>query len=229
MNDKFKGNSDNPLDKFFDDDSIELEKDLIKDDNVEELNKIVPTKWKDIKKSRKNLNKDIKSRDKIGTDKWKDVDKARKKSKTNSSNKIIFISILVLFICILITFFYLFSIKYEIFSKGSLGVKAVNLLYDFSSVNELEDNLNDLSNIMTEEVYKKVSVTNSDKALNTYLKFKKNPVSVTIMDSKPGFILYTLDSSSLSSGRKFIFSYTVDWRGRIDSVREMEGIDFYKE
>ena len=91
------------------------------------------------------------------------------------------IIIAVIALLVLAIFFFTFSIKHEIFSRGKVGIKAVNYLYDFNSIDELESNLPKLESITTKSVYNKIAVVNSDKALNTYLKFKKNPVKVEIL------------------------------------------------
>lgn len=209
------------LDRFFkddNDDDVEIseqedprkkyddsyDKERVYYENYDEEDNPVPSK-KELKRTRRNNSP-------LNGVKW---------------NMILIVVFVISSICMLL-FLYLFSLKHEIFSRGAIGVKAVNYLYDFSSIDDLEGNLSKLADVVTEDVYKDVAVTNSDKALNTYLKFKKNPVTVSIIDSKPGFVLYTLDTNSLSSGRKFIFSYTVNWMGKIDSVREMEAIDFYE-
>lgn len=143
-------------------------------------------------------------------------------------NKIVYKVLTGIILAIVTVVCYGFLVSHEIISKGDKGVKAVKLLYDFDSVSELASNLEPLSNLTTREVFDKVAASNEDKALNTYLKFKQNPVEVEIISKQPGCIIYTLNTSSLSSGRKFIFVYSVDFTGKIDSVRELEGIDFYK-
>lgn len=122
---------------------------------------------------------------------------------------------------------YLVSVKYEIFNKGETGKKAVMYLYDYGSLEGLEERLVDLEKITTPEVYKKIAVTNSHKSLSVYLKFKKNPVSVKILEQRPGYILYTLETESLTKGRNFIFSYELDYSGKICKVEELEGIYLY--
>lgn len=123
--------------------------------------------------------------------------------------------------------FILGCIKFEVFSQGSTGVKAVMAMYDFKDVEDLESNLEDLEKITTQKVYEYLAVTNTDKSLNTYLKFKQEPVEVEILESRPGTIIYTLHSNSLSDGRKFLFTYDLNYLGKIKYAREMECIDFY--
>lgn len=132
-------------------------------------------------------------------------------------------SILVLIMCLL------FVNKYELISQGKVGVNAVKLLYDFNNINDLANNLEDLRGMMTEKCYYKTTVLNSDKSLNTYLKLKKKATKVNIIDSKPGFVLYSLENENITESRLFIFSYRLNLFGDIYDVREFEAIDFYSE
>lgn len=148
----------------------------------------------------------------------------KKKSGFNSSLVSIIITTLV---CLLLLGGVLLCLKYEVFTNGSLGVDAVNYLYNFNSVDDLDKNDKKLKDITTESAYESLTVTNSDKALNTYLKFKDNAVEVEILSSGPGKVVYTLHSDSLSDGRKFIFLYEVNFFGKITSAQEFEAIPFY--
>lgn len=117
-------------------------------------------------------------------------------------------------------------------SEEPLGKKAVGLLYSFETLEDLQENDSELQSTLSEEDYEKLTVTNSERALGTYLKFKKNPVAVEFIRSNEskdgGYVLYTLKSDSLSEGRKFVFLYDLV-EGNVSNVREMECIDFIKE
>lgn len=214
--DDYDVDEDFDLDEDFD---VDVEDDRVYYENYDEP----PPTRKDISRLKKYNRKQDKIKNK--SKKSKEGKIPRREPKSKLVGRIIFILCLM----VLIVFLFLFSIKHEIFTRGKVGEKAVNYLYSFNTLDELESNLPKLESMCTEDVYNKIAVINSDKALNTYLKFKKNPVKVEIIESRPGYILYTLNSSSLSSGRKFLFSYSLGWDGRIETVREMECIDFYKE
>lgn len=112
-----------------------------------------------------------------------------------------------------------------------LGVKAVVLMYEFEKIEDLAGQDAELKGITTDTAYNYLTVTDSDRALNTYLKFKKKSCSVRIVRSNfsksGGSVVYTLDSVSVSNGRTFSFIYDlVD--GKIDNPREYECIDFKK-
>lgn len=135
--------------------------------------------------------------------------------------------LVVILLCVIALGLSLVCIKFEIFSGGKVGVEAVNYLYNFKSVDELSENDEKLKEITTEEAYTALTVTNADKALNTYLKFKNNSVEVEIISSGRGKVVYTLHSDSLSDGRKFIFLYDVNFFGKITNAEEFEAIPFY--
>lgn len=111
--------------------------------------------------------------------------------------------------------------------KESTGIKAVNLMYNFDDVYELDSNMSDLAKITTKDIFSEITIDNQDRALNTYLKFKKNPTKVEIIKSTPYYVLYRLKTESLTGNRKFMMTFDTNWLGKIDYIREMEIIDFY--
>lgn len=149
-----------------------------------------------------------------------------KKKKSGINGSLIPMVIFTL-VCTLLLGGILLCLKYEVFTNGKLGVEAVNYLYNFNTVDDLDENDKKLKDITTKSAYESLTVTNSDKALNTYLKFKDNAVEVEILSSGPGKVVYTLHSDSLSDGRKFIFLYEVSFFGKITSAEEFEAIPFY--
>lgn len=107
-----------------------------------------------------------------------------------------------------------------------LGILAVKSLYDFGTSEQLDAQMDVLKTITTEPVFNQLSIDNEGRTLNTYLKFKNKPVTVEILDSSSDYVLYSLQTDSISSSRKFLFIFSVDDNGLISSVREMEAIDF---
>lgn len=127
----------------------------------------------------------------------------------------------------IVCFIFMYAVKEELINGGAVGSKAVKLLYQFDNISELEKNLDSLSSIMTKEAYNNTTVINSDKSLNSYLKFNKQRTTVNILERKPGFILYSINNPNITSTRLFIFSYDLNIFGKIENVREFEAIDFY--
>lgn len=111
--------------------------------------------------------------------------------------------------------------------KKAIGEKAVMLMYNFSDAYELDSHMKDLRKITTKEIYNELTINNSDRTLNTYLKFKDNSVDVEIIKSTRDYVLYRLNTESLTTNRKFMFTFDTDIWGRINYVREVEVIDFY--
>jgi hypothetical protein len=110
--------------------------------------------------------------------------------------------------------------------KENLGIQAINLMYNFNSVYELDNNKKYLKEITTPEVYSKLTIDRTERAMGVYLKFRKKPVHVKIKKSTDSYVLYSLDSESIESTRKFILMFEVDEKGRISYIRESEIIDF---
>lgn len=111
--------------------------------------------------------------------------------------------------------------------KANTGVKAVELMYDFKTAYDLNDQMTELKKITTTDIYRELTIDNADRTLNTYLKFKNKPVEVEIIKSTDNYVLYRLNTEVITTNRKFMFVFDTDWLGRINYVREMEVIDFY--
>lgn len=107
-----------------------------------------------------------------------------------------------------------------------IGKAAVLSLYNFQTVEELSDQMDDLKKITTEEVYNQLTVDRTDRALNVYLKFKAKPTVVQFETITDSYIIYSLATESIQADRKFAFFYNVNKNGLIDKVRESEIVDF---
>lgn len=150
------------------------------------------------------------------------------KPKSNGKSPILIILVALIVIIQVVGVSYLFN-KISDSINVSKGKKAVMSLYNFKTVNELADNLENLKSIMTDECYYDTTVLNASKSLNTYLKLKQKRTEVTILDVKPGYVLYKLTNENISPNRLFIFTYELNLFGKIDYVREFEAIDFYTQ
>lgn len=106
--------------------------------------------------------------------------------------------------------------------------EAVMLMYNFESFTTLyQEQMDKLEDIVTPEIYEEITVKNIDRALTTYLKFKQNPSTVRILETTDRYVIYTISSDSLTSGRKFVMYYSTNLFGRIDEMKEAELRDFY--
>lgn len=111
-------------------------------------------------------------------------------------------------------------------AQEELGIQAVKLLYDFGTPEQLDAQMASLKAITTEPVFNQLTIDNEERTLNTYLKFKNEPVTVNIVQSTNTYVMYSLGTVNVSADRLFIFLFTVNDEGLIDSVREVEAIDF---
>jgi len=135
------------------------------------------------------------------------------------------VSVIVLLVMIATLVYLLMSNKQKIQSY-QIGLDAVNYLYNFSSLEELDRNMDKLKQITTPEVYSQLTVDNTSRALSVYLKFKGKPSLVEVDDFTTDQVSYHLKTETIASSRKFIFLYRTNSDGLIDKVREVEAIDF---
>lgn len=110
--------------------------------------------------------------------------------------------------------------------KRLLGEKAVLLLYDFGTPEQLNYQMRGLKAITTEPVFNQLTIDNEDRTLNTYLKFKNEAVTVNVIRSSSDYVMYSLSTPNISEERVFVFFFEVNDGGIIEYVREAEVIDF---
>lgn len=111
----------------------------------------------------------------------------------------------------------------------SIGIQVVKNLYEFEEISDLNEGDKKLKELVNDNVYKQLTVTDAYRALNTYLKIKDNPCKVVVLDKletkEGGYVKYSLDTISISSTRIFMFTYKLE-KGKIVEVKEMECIPF---
>lgn len=111
--------------------------------------------------------------------------------------------------------------------RQETGRQLVLALYDYPSVEQLDEQMKIVRGLTTEGVFNQLTLDNEERTLNTYLKFEQKAVTVEILESTEDYVLYTLHTEALSEGRKFIFLYSLNEDGKVDWVQEAECIDFY--
>lgn len=107
-----------------------------------------------------------------------------------------------------------------------IGMKAVRYMYHFQSLKELDDNMDRLKKITSDEVYEKLTIDNTDRTLRVYLKFRNKPVIVNVEKATENYVIYSLISENISANRKFVFFFETNREGTIVDVRESEVVDF---
>lgn len=113
-------------------------------------------------------------------------------------------------------------------NSKNTAVNAVNLMYNFDTYDEVYNKqMEELKEICEPEVYNKLNVINIDRALNSYLRFKGNPSKVVIKEVTESYVLYTIDSISITENRMFLLMYKVNWKGNLEYVEECEIVNFY--
>lgn len=139
--------------------------------------------------------------------------------------------IIKILLSILVLSFIVSSFTFTLINNSSknqkdIGVKAVTYLYQFNQVEDLDNNMEKLKTITTDEVFNQLTVDNEERTLNTYLKFKGKSTDVEIIKSTETYVLYSLDTEYVDSNRVFIFMFDVNNEGKLSYVRECECLDF---
>jgi hypothetical protein len=135
--------------------------------------------------------------------------------------------VLVVVIVYTIVMLSLMMIQFQKVGRNTeLGLTAVKYMYNFASLEELNDNMQKLKELTTSEVYERLTIDNTDRALNVYLKFKNKPVIVVPEEATDRYVIYKLKTENISDYRKFVFFFSVDDSGKISKVRESEVVDF---
>lgn len=136
------------------------------------------------------------------------------------------ITILLLIVLIILSLF-----LYKVYDKNKVNEsimvaeEAVMCMYNFTDAYNLADNMVRLKELCEDNVYKQLTIDNKDRTLQTYLKFKGEPVSVNFINSTSSYIMYSLETKYISEDRKFVMFYEV-YKNKLSAVREMECVDF---
>lgn len=135
--------------------------------------------------------------------------------------------VLVFFAATVVSAVAYFNYRTSIYRNAAhIGEQAVKLLYDYGTIEQLDYQMVGLKEITTEPVFNQLTIDNEARTLNTYLKFKKNAVTVNVFKSTESYIMYSLVTKEISPDRKFIFMFELNENGKISWVREVEAIDF---
>ena len=117
-------------------------------------------------------------------------------------------------------------IAYRTSQIRKVGRKAVMCMYNFKDAYELDENMSDLKKITTDDVFSSLTIDNVDTTLNKYLRFKDKPCYVNIQSYGLDYVIYTLDTESISNDRLFMFHYSVGLNGKINEFEEYALIPF---
>lgn len=100
----------------------------------------------------------------------------------------------------------------------------LELVYNFTKVEELEQREDKVSAIATEEV--KNQLYDADRSLRAYLKMQGSYSKLVLLQTTPNYIIYELHSDVLTSTRRFMLMYDVNIFGKVNNIREVEIVDF---
>lgn len=135
--------------------------------------------------------------------------------------KSVCLTFVITFIIIVVTRVFTFDRQ-----KEKLGRHAVELLYQFVEIQQLQMNMIDLQEITTEPVFNQLTIDSEDRSLYTYVQFHGNPTTVHVVKSTPSYVIYWIENSEIDEDRRFIFMFDCNSTGKISWVREAEINDF---
>lgn len=165
--------------------------------------------------------------DKVKDQKRKE-DSFSKGTNFSKGRSIVYSIALAMAVCLLTGLAITFNVKRIEAKRTSIAIEAVQDLYQFSKVEDLDKNMAKLKDFTTQSVYNQLTVDNEERTLNTYLKFKGAPTIVNVVKATSSYILYTLTNENIDKDRVFIFMYDFNSKGQISKVRESECLDFLK-
>lgn len=103
--------------------------------------------------------------------------------------------------------------------KLFVGAKVVELMYDYSSPEELAKNQEILRTILMEEDYERLAITDTQRRANTYFEFGWAPVQVNIISSGQNCVIYTLSNENIDETQYRVLLY--DTAGdKVDIIQE---------
>lgn len=134
-----------------------------------------------------------------------------------------FISIIA-FISVLIII-----LSFSYIKMGESNVEnLLKAMYNFRDQSEIlpdADDPSEIADYVTEEVYNQL--IEPEETLRRYTKTTGSSCRILIEDITPNYVTFTLDCESITSTRKFMVIYKVNWTGKISYIRECEIVDFY--
>lgn len=100
----------------------------------------------------------------------------------------------------------------------------IRLMYDFNKVEEIDTRYGDIKKLTSESVYK--LLTSVDRTLRAYLRMEGNGAEVHIIRESDEYIIFEIETPSLTQGRKFMLLYEAGITGKIVEAKEVEIVDF---
>lgn len=118
---------------------------------------------------------------------------------------------------------------YSYVKMGESNVEnLLKVMYNFRDQSEVlpdADDPSEMEDYVTEDVYNQL--IEPEETLRRYTKTTGSSCRIMIEDITPTYVTFTLDCDSITSTRKFMVIYKVNWQGKISYLRECEIVDFY--
>ncbi len=134
----------------------------------------------------------------------------------------------LVFVAALISIVVFFLSSASVSLKRTLGVEAVMLMYDFDSLDEVQENQKRLAQIMDEDTYAGLTIDNENRQLYTYVRYYGNKSIINVVEATDKYVLYRIESNCVEPDRLFIMIFEVS-HGRISKIKECECLDFIED
>lgn len=106
-------------------------------------------------------------------------------------------------------------------SDVSVGAQMVRAMYEFSEFEDVEGQIKKLRPIVSDEVWKAITLNNDSRVISAYYKFQTKPSKVIIRRDEPGLMVFSLDTEYVLSDRLFVFEYHQEGH-LVTEIREYE-------
>lgn len=112
-----------------------------------------------------------------------------------------------------------YTVAFYSTDNDDLGIRMVCLLYEYDSTDEIAGRDETIASLCTPEVYNQLSPDNSEHFEATYGRIGNYETQVKIVFTRPGLIVYALDSAVTYPTDLWVFEYRIK-DGLFSSVQE---------
>lgn len=135
--------------------------------------------------------------------------------KSEKNSVVTLICVCTMFFCIVISTIVVNSTMVH----DGFGSNIVRLMYDFDDMTELSENYAILHNLVSEEVWDKISIDNELRVINSYYKFKAEKSSVVVVYEEPGLVMYKIKNSYIQPNMIWVLEYQKSGH-KVTDIRE---------
>ena len=107
----------------------------------------------------------------------------------------------------------------------TIGYRVVNLMYGWTTLEQLAYNNEQLSKIIAKEDFEHLNIDSEFRAINAYYKFKAEPAKIKVAYEREGLLLYYLtENENIDPEQLWYFSYDIKF-GKVANIKEYKLVD----